>query len=590
MARLTGISLRNFKAVGDAPVRLDLAPVTLLYGPNGAGKSSIIHALHYAREVLERGNLDPDRTLTGGALDLGGWRALIHQRDLSRDMVLGFELDVSDLGTEFEVEYDDMGPAVDPDRLQPTEFADHAAVELTIRWSETRRAPYVARLAIAAAQQPFAALEATPDGRSVELVDVNLDHSLLNDPDWTIESERKVLREGPWDEPGPWNGFVEKSAPDGRIDSVLFTVRTEEGVVERLGVLGTVDALPSREGFSLDWNDHPVSPPDSFPREMPRKYRGEMADGNSRYVYSEEMGRGEQQAVGVYLNAVIAGTVNALRDALADMVPIGPLRELPPRGFVAQRTPDPARWASGLAAWDRLATLDDETIADVDAWMAGPDRLDSGFGVRVERFRRVAAASDFAELMARGLSPLDLADLARLWEEISEDRRVTLRDVARRIDVEPAEVGIGISQLLPVVVAALDRRARLVVVEQPELHVHPRLQTGLGDLFAAGAAPLGEQPALFDDMPSLAIPNDRTFLIETHSEHLALRLLRRIREANEGAARPDDPVVTPAMLSINYAMPGKDGLRLLRLRVDETGEFLDRWPEGFFAERRAELF
>src|SRR5262249_14865250 len=56
-------------------------------------KSSIIHALHYAREVFERHNLDPDQTVVGGKfIDLGGFRTLVHGHDLSRSVVLRFDM------------------------------------------------------------------------------------------------------------------------------------------------------------------------------------------------------------------------------------------------------------------------------------------------------------------------------------------------------------------------------------------------------------------------------------------------------------------------------------------------------------------
>jgi predicted ATPase len=127
-------------------------------------------------------------------------------------------------------------------------------------------------------------------------------------------------------------------------------------------------------------------------------------------------------------------------------------------------------------------------------------------------------------------------------------------------------------------------------VEQPELHVHPRLQTELGDLFAAGLTPVGEQHALFDDILGELIPNGRTFLIETHSEHLVLRLLRRIRERTDDELEQESPSVSPELLSVNYLQPSTEGAQLYHLRVDQNGEFIDSWPEGFFAERRKELF
>ena len=65
-------------------------------------------------------------------------------------------------------------------------------------------------------------------------------------------------------------------------------------------------------------------------------------------------------------------------------------------------------------------------------------------------------------------------------------------------------------------------------VEQPELHVHPAVQVALGDVFIDG------------------IKNrNRTMLIETHSEHLLLRLLRRVRETNVRNSTNGDKVQCP---------------------------------------------
>jgi AAA15 family ATPase/GTPase len=92
---LKALTLENFKGIRD-PVRIEFAPITLLFGPNNAGMSTIIQALHYAREIFERGNTDPGRTLLGGdALDLGGFDSLVHNHDRSRTIKMGFELDVS---------------------------------------------------------------------------------------------------------------------------------------------------------------------------------------------------------------------------------------------------------------------------------------------------------------------------------------------------------------------------------------------------------------------------------------------------------------------------------------------------------------
>lgn len=72
---LRRIEIENFKGIGGRQT-IDLKPITLLFGPNSVGKSTILQALHYLREILERGNVDPDVTIAGGLIDLGALRHL----------------------------------------------------------------------------------------------------------------------------------------------------------------------------------------------------------------------------------------------------------------------------------------------------------------------------------------------------------------------------------------------------------------------------------------------------------------------------------------------------------------------------------
>jgi predicted ATPase len=164
-------------------------------------------------------------------------------------------------------------------------------------------------------------------------------------------------------------------------------------------------------------------------------------------------------------------------------------------------------------------------------------------------------------------------------EELSEGHvdktvRRLLLDTGTGSFVLPSEVGAGVSQVIPVVVAALDGRLGLSLVEQPEIHVHPAVQVGLGDLLIDAASREGAR---------------RTLLIETHSEHVILRLLRRIRETTEKELPEGAASFAEDKLSVLYVESGPDGVRVRRLRVDERGEFKDRWPKGFFAERMEEL-
>ena len=169
------------------------------------------------------------------------------------------------------------------------------------------------------------------------------------------------------------------------------------------------------------------------------------------------------------------------------------------------------------------------------------------------------------------------------------DERTTLEIVTAEtgLPVRTSDIGVGVSQILPVVAAALDpRRPGITAIEQPELHVHPKMQVELGDLFIAARDPYP------DAFGSVEHPERHAgiFLIETHSEHLILRLLRRIEETHNRELPEGKPALEPDQVSVVFLEQAGGEVRATRLRIDETGEFLDRWPQGFFRERAAELF
>jgi hypothetical protein len=161
-------------------------------------------------------------------------------------------------------------------------------------------------------------------------------------------------------------------------------------------------------------------------------------------------------------------------------------------------------------------------------------------------------------------------------------REILLRDKKHQTEVSLQDVGVGISQVLPVVLHAFGEKEKLIAIEQPEIHIHPALQSELGDAFIESA--LGD--------------NKNTFVLETHSEHLILRLLRRIRETTESdfsswsdslkLACPKG--IKPEDIAVLYVQPGDEGAELIELPVDANGEFTCDWPGGFFEERIKELF
>lgn len=122
--------------------------------------------------------------------------------------------------------------------------------------------------------------------------------------------------------------------------------------------------------------------------------------------------------------------------------------------------------------------------------------------------------------------------------------------------VDLTSVGVGVSQILPVIVLCLlAEPGDLIVLEQPELHLHPALQQQLGD-FLLDCANSGRQ-----------------LLVETHSEHLVNRLRRRV--ADPSGADED-------MVCLIFAEQ-HDGVTSFRQSVINVyGGTEPDWPEGFF--------
>lgn len=155
--------------------------------------------------------------------------------------------------------------------------------------------------------------------------------------------------------------------------------------------------------------------------------------------------------------------------------------------------------------------------------------------------------------------------------------QLLLHDLRSNTRVSHRDVGVGVSQILPVLVGAFAAHGRIVAIEQPELHLHPALQAELGDLFISSA--LGGR--------------ENRFILETHSEHLILRIMRRMRDTVNGK-RPDGiPPVRPEDVAILYVEPKSESepASVVReLELDEEGDLLDPWPGGFFEEGFRERF
>jgi predicted ATPase len=127
------------------------------------------------------------------------------------------------------------------------------------------------------------------------------------------------------------------------------------------------------------------------------------------------------------------------------------------------------------------------------------------------------------------------------------------------------DVGFGISQVLPVLTMLLSApEDSIILLEQPELHLHPSAQAHLADLFL-----------------HVAETRHLQLIIESHSEHILSRLQRRIAEAQSQFVAPDN-------IKMYFCQPGADGSTIQPVQIDKYGQIAN-WPPNFFGDIAGDL-
>lgn len=542
---LSSLQISNFKTFRDA-ARLPLAPITLIYGSNSSGKSTIVQALMLLKQSLESEGAATDAVVFGSSrlLDLGNFQNVISDHDVSKSLrfslgATGTELmrrmpkavreSFRELILSISIDADRLGvPSVS--RIELRSDTD----DLLLAYSRSQRTitreqllRYIPPRLRLRGNNPYSHTQSF-----FELTDLNARAPLFAQlfeeyrkriPNLIEDHQRFSRRFEHRDPLPPTSDEVDREREhDLR--------RLEARVEQRLKELRNY----TFESFIGDLKDYSNSRIVVVNRFLPFSQIPTETTRQSGFSLDNEVAR--QRVYLEYpfydLNQVLTSIASAIETELERTTYIGPLREYPERNYIFTGASETSVGARGENLPALLYTEEDRVgelnrLADV---------MDLGYSIYVRRSQD---------------------------EELNNVFAIRLQDKVTGARVGLSDVGFGVSQVLPILLQCATTRTNSVVIEQPEIHLNPRLQAALGEVFAE------------------SVKNGRKqFIIETHSEHLLLRLQRLVRRK----------VLSAEQISVLYVSKHREGSSILPIPLAENGDRLIGWPDGFFDDTYRELF
>jgi len=229
---------------------------------------------------------------------------------------------------------------------------------------------------------------------------------------------------------------------------------------------------------------------------------------------------------------------------------LGPLREYPKRQYI---------WAGS---------------SPVDVGRRGERTIDAILAATASNVQRNLRSKSrlrpFQEMIAWWLKELGLIHSFKVTEVAPGSglyRAMVKRD-PESPETPITDVGFGVSQVLPVLVLLYYAPTySTVILEQPEIHLHPAVQSALADLI-------------------ITVVKERKVqvILESHSEHVLQRLLRRIAEGKTSKY----PALSPDDVKLFFCRSVKGESALDQLKVNLFGS-IENWPRDFFGDQFGEI-
>ena len=525
---LTELRLKNFKAFGAEMQKVPMSKITLIYGPNSGGKSSIIQSLMLLKQSIEHYNSLPARSKTsaireltpkGDYVDLGSYPTVVHRHDTMREIELAMSFDGRGRPGGRERTYGvhmTFAYAGDPTR-------GDSSLMSKIKYYIARKGnleSYFDNDGISEVVPEMARRGGVYDVTDDPDLDYEIDLTNPIPPigdrsfgtwqmsnvriHWNLVNSSKRTFNIPLNEERiettstrNWGYFPPLLVDHRRSGSRSTHTPTQRRIQAASRVLNLANRLRSNAG------NRPI-----IAGTSERALKAELATAISDDMVNYGI---RQDGLGI----------------LDRLIYLGPLRSPPERSYIVSGG---TRASTGIHGqfMPNILYRDEATLQRVNSWFR---ELELDYELAVPR-------------------------LSSKVELIGEQASITLMDKTKT-EVTLVDVGFGINQVLPVIIEGVGSPpGSIICVEQPEIHLHPRLQAKLADMVVE-TAQAGKQ-----------------WIIETHSEMLIRQIQTRIADPRDKLDESD--------VSVIYVLRGDASSSVKPLELDRYGEFEEDWPDGFF--------
>ncbi|ULR44045.1 DUF3696 domain-containing protein [Rhizobium sp. K102] len=596
--------IKNFKSFRDA-APLEMSRINVLAGANSSGKSSIIQSILLLKQTVQYGARSRPIAFNGPLLRLGDFRDVRNRDAVGEPLILGFDLDFSGFSGDrsapwrrrsggtflhqnqtwdslslqltyshrdelFEADYNV------PDPRLSKQSTDLSKVSLSVSMHTESESSDVFMLMEKLGGETG---EAEPQRPQLELYNVSLDEDSKLEVS-TDKPDAQIRGTLLWHFLPAWTAVSYNRAAKKIIDTIEF-IFTERSMLTMISPdVGEERVSPNVIAVVNDWllergaeivteGGGPITAKRLKNHLKPHLGERNLLNWQRSDEFAGDTGRFRQRLLSVMLKETppsydiefeqprtIRNATEYLREFLTQGVRyLGPLRDAPRPVYPVEALENPTD--VGYRGEHTAAVLD-LNGSNIIAYRSPPEPSKQDYAA-TSTLRHNTLISAVKEW----LSYLGVAEDVQTTDAgVFGNQLQVSTDTSGRMD-HLTNVGVGVSQVLPLVVTALlAQPGNLLIFEQPELHLHPRVQARLADFFLA-----------------LAL-DGKQILLETHSEYLVDRFRLRIAQSDSDTIRP--------LVNMMFSEKKAGTSTLTPIQISEFGA-ITNWPKDFFEQSQQDV-